>query len=81
MTLLFLFLALAQPGECADKRPGLSQCVEYKVTRYSCEAVCYWPSTWKKDGGTDSGLLRGEGETKDACRITLERQCADKQKH
>lgn len=76
MTLLLLLWALAQPGECADKRPGLSQCVEYRTT---CRAVCYWPSTWKRDGGTDSEVLAGDGKTPEACKLDLEARCAAKQ--
>lgn len=75
--LIFLLLILAQPGECADRRVGLSQCVEYWPAPggFTCKAVCYTPSKTKKDGGTDARTLTGAGATKDACKADLEHQC------
>ncbi|HEU4526275.1 MAG TPA: hypothetical protein VFR62_14715 [Gemmatimonadales bacterium] len=69
---------MAQPGECADRRPGLSQCVEYWPREgggFTCKAVCYTPSTTKRDGGTDARTLSGQGADKGACKADLERQC------
>lgn len=77
-----VMLLLAQPGECADRRPGLSKCVEYRGTppTVTCLAVCYSPSGTKKDGGTDANTLTGHGATQDACKTDLEAQCTDRQK-
>lgn len=73
---LLLLLALAQPGVCEDRSPGLSKCVEYKTkgAGWTCSAACYRPN--HKDGGTDGELLHATGSTQDACRKALETQCA-----
>lgn len=79
MMLFALLWALAQPGECNDRTPGLSKCVEYWPKAgggVTCKAVCYTPSRTKKDGGTDGRTLSAEGATEDACRESLKRQCA-----
>ncbi len=85
--LWLLLLALAQPGECNDRKPGLSKCVEYrpevvdagKVTRWSCKAACYVRKSGKgwDDGGTDASIVNATGPTQDACRADLERQAAN----
>lgn len=91
MSLFLLLLALSQPGVCEDTRPGLSKCVEYrsrirdagKVTEWDCDAVCYWPSTRKTDGGTTGEKLtpkKGPHRTKAACLQDLESQCAARQR-
>lgn len=76
--LLVLMLLLTQ-GDCTDRRPGLSKCVEYRQDG-SCLAVCYSASTWKKDGGTDGHTLTGHGADHAACLSDLEAQCAARQK-
>lgn len=88
MSLFILLWALAQPGDCTDRTPGLSKCVDYSprvvdrgvVVEWNCAAVCYTPTTWKTDGGTDAKTLRATGATQDVCRTAkpngLEAQCA-----
>lgn len=88
MSLLILLWVLAQPGECSDRSPGLSKCVTYlpktvdrgAVVAWTCRAVCYTPTTWKKDGGTDAKTLESDGATKPLCVTDLEKKCAASQK-
>ena len=85
--IVLLLLLLAQP-DCADRRPGLSQCVDYRpevvdagrIIRWRCLAVCYSPSGIKKDGGTDANTLTGHGADQPACKQDLEAQCAARQR-
>lgn len=79
--LLVLWVALAQPGECNDRSPGLSKCVEYtprtmdagKVTDWNCVAVCYYGK--RSDGGTYSKILNEHAPTQPACLQRLQDAC------
>lgn len=76
---LLLALALSQPGECNDRSPGLSQCVEYEALDgggVSCRAACYWGR--RPDGGTYGNVVRATGPSEPACLLELKRQASNR---
>lgn len=80
MTLWLLLWVMAQPGECNDRSPGLSKCVEYRTTRggCTCKAACYVRKAGSgDDGGTDARIVYGAGKDEPTCKADLERQASN----
>jgi hypothetical protein len=83
MTFLLLFLVLAQPGECRDRSPGISKCVEYGhgvnagKPFTTCKASCYYGK--RPDGGTYGTNVHDEVPADDepGCKKKLEDQAAN----
>lgn len=79
MLWLLAALTLAQPGECSDRSPGLSRCVDYKHEPggVSCRAACYLAD--KPDGGTTGYTVKTSGHpSEDSCRRELQRQATNR---
>lgn len=78
MMWLLLWAALAQSGECTDRSPGLSQCVEYNRLDgggVSCKAGCYYGR--RPDGGTYGNVVFATGRDESSCLFELKRQATN----
>lgn len=78
MLWLLAALALAQ-GECEDRSPGLSKCIDYKreAGKVSCRAACYLAD--KPDGGTTGYTVKSAGHPSgDSCKRELQRQATNR---
>ncbi len=80
--MFWLLLLVLGQGECNDRSPGLSKCIEYSHGLdagrpfTTCRAACYFGH--RPDGGTHGTTVHAEVPGNDdlACKAKLEAQAA-----